>query len=813
MRYPIRTFRSTAGMRTSVAVLFLSAVLLSVIGFIARSQNPGPNGAVWTSQLGFAPGDRKAAVLGVPQGMAVQASFQVVDATTGTAVYTSTQNAAMHYPGGWVGNDATGDTYLLDFTAVELPAGSYRVESNGMASAPFRVGLDVYDVAGMRPLEFFRVQLSGVPYSWRSLDGTIGGHGADHLDDGRQAARKDRGGGDTRLIQHNYLQLPGGHLDVSGGWSDAGDYNKYMGNTPWAAYLLLLTYEEYPDYWGQVDDDHNGVADIPEVTKPALDWILQMQHTDGSVYERVFNGYSAAFDGRPDLETDNDIGTNDDRPLDTDRYADITAKAAYAWSAGYRVFGQANYLDAAIRAWDWAFAHQEQVKPQVYGGGLYFGDVEIGLTLGALELHRAQVAAGRNPGQRFIDYYNEHVRNHLAAGDWTHPSSWDYQQSYVLRRYYEFANEDDRIRIVTLLRGRWDAGIQSQAGNAYRMNDEWLYGDFGQNENSASSAGDALWVYEKTGDRRYYDYAVNQMAWIFGRNPFGESWLATQQVSEYTRTPHWRGTAARPIEGVVVPGATDRNGNHVPDYTDTGEWFYSEPTINQQAMFLRVMTALYFASGGQLPPPGDPPPLVAITSPADGTTVDGIITISANVSDAGGVASVSYRMDSGGVFPMTLTSGDVNSGVWTAQLDTLDVADGQRKITVTATDTSGQQASPFVTVNVRNSAADLLHVERVDVELNQKGGSPRIQARCDIFIHDAFGAPVAGATVSGHWTGATGDTFSVTTNDTGMATDYSDSVRSLSGLTFTCVADGAGKNGWEYDAAANQQTSGSVTVP
>ena len=62
-------------------------------------------------------------------------------------------------------------------------------------------------------------------------------------------------------------------------------------------------------------------------------------------------------------------------------------------------------------------------------------------------------------------------------------------------------------------------------------------------------------------------------------------------MSEYTRIPYWKATAKHPIEGVVVPGATDRDGNGIPDYADNGEYFYSEPTINQQAMFIRVMTA------------------------------------------------------------------------------------------------------------------------------------------------------------------------------------------------------------------------------
>ena len=553
-------------------------------------------GAVFTSQIGFAPSDPKFAVLTVPTGTEVQRTFRVLDVGSSAIVYTSQTADVQFYPAGWSGSNTTGDTYLLDFAHAKLPSGRYALESNGARSFPFAIATGVYDVRRFRPLEFFRIEQSGVNVRWQSLDGTAGGHGPDHLDDARQATSEDKGGNNEPLIEQDLLALPGGHVHVSGGWFDAGDYNMYMGNAPWAAYLLLLTYEDYRSYWSKVDNNHNGEPDILEYTRPALDWMLKMCRTDGSVYERVFNGFTARFDGRPDLETDNKPGNADDRPLDTDRYADITAKSSYAMAVAYRVFRDPRYLGMAVKTWDWAFANQDRVKPKVYGSGLYFGDVEIGLTLGALELHRAQRATGRIPNPKYLDYAGTHVRKHLTASDWTSPGSWAYQQSYALMRFYEFASADERARIITQLRARADRGIQSQARNPYRMDDNWLYSGFGQNDMSASSAGDALWVFGKTKDRKYYDYAVNQMAWVFGRNPFGECWLASSTVSEYARIPHWRATAKHPIEGVVIPGAADRDSNHIPDYTDTGEWFYSEPTINQQAMFIRAMTALYFAS-------------------------------------------------------------------------------------------------------------------------------------------------------------------------------------------------------------------------
>ena len=59
-----------------------------------------------------------------------------------------------------------------------------------------------------------------------------------------------------------------------------------------------------------------------------------------------------------------------DRPLDTNRYADITAKPVYARGLLAPDCSTTRYLNAARTAWDWAFANQSRVKPKVYGGGL-----------------------------------------------------------------------------------------------------------------------------------------------------------------------------------------------------------------------------------------------------------------------------------------------------------------------------------------------------------------------------------------------------------------------------------------------------------
>jgi hypothetical protein len=80
-----------------------------------------------------------------------------------------------------------------------------------------------------------------------------------------------------------------------------------------------------------------------------------------------------------------------------------------------------------------------------------------------------------------------------------------------------------------------------------------------------------------------------------------------------------------------------------------------------------------------------------------------------------------------------------------------------------------------------------------------------------VFVYDAFGIPVPGASVAGHWTGMATDSFAVTTGSDGKAIDYSNSTSAPSGSSFTCVVDSVSKSGWLR--GTDKQTSSTVTVP
>jgi hypothetical protein len=88
-----------------------------------------------------------------------------------------------------------------------------------------------------------------------------------------------------------------GTLDLSGGWHDAGDYNKYIGSTNvcnnWngdsgnTLWYLLSAYELNPTWYydgqGNIPESGNGVPDILDECKWELDWYLKMKMTDNHV--------------------------------------------------------------------------------------------------------------------------------------------------------------------------------------------------------------------------------------------------------------------------------------------------------------------------------------------------------------------------------------------------------------------------------------------------------------------------------------------------------------------------------------------------
>ena len=92
----------------------------------------------------------------------------------------------------------------------------------------------------------------------------------------------------------------------------------------------------------------------------------------------------------------------------------------------------------------------------------------------------------------------------------------------------------------------------------------------------------------------------------------------------------------------------------------------------------------------------DTPPSVSIASPADGATVSGTISVTANASDDVGVAGVQFRLDGANI------GSEDTSAPWQISWNTVNASDGAHTLSAIARDTSGNtwlSAGVSVTVN------------------------------------------------------------------------------------------------------------------
>lgn len=92
-------------------------------------------------------------------------------------------------------------------------------------------------------------------------------------------------------------------------------------------------------------------------------------------------------------------------------------------------------------------------------------------------------------------------------------------------------------------------------------------------------------------------------------------------------------------------------------------------------------------------------PSVSISSPLNGSTVSGTTTVNVNASDNVGISKIEFLVDG------TLLANSSSSPA-TFTLDSVKYSNSTHTLTARATDTSGNQASASITINVQNVATD-----------------------------------------------------------------------------------------------------------
>ncbi len=238
---------------------------------------------------------------------------------------------------------ASGDTvWWVDFSSLTTP-GTYRLYSPTLdgQSYDFEIADDIYNAVTRTALKTFYYQRCNTPKS-AVYAGAWADDAACHMGDMTTTAAAGN-------ADH-------GVLDLTGGWHDAGDYNKYVWSAVSNAVLQLLrAFEDNPGVF--VDDDlnipesGNGVPDILDEVKYEVDWLLKMQLPDGSVLSQTHvNGWDSA--SPPSADTNQRYYQNPN--LESGAvFAGTCALTARVFAAHGLSAEADTYSSAALRAWTW----------------------------------------------------------------------------------------------------------------------------------------------------------------------------------------------------------------------------------------------------------------------------------------------------------------------------------------------------------------------------------------------------------------------------------------------------------------------------
>jgi len=344
--------------------------------------------------FGYRPADKKLAIFTADPGATVLVRTES-EATAYTVPTDGGSIASKGYDG-----DPSGDTvWWVDFSGFAA-AGTYHLYSPSLdaQSYDFEIRHDAYDDVVITALETFYLQRCNTP-----KESSHAGNWADPAP--------------CHMTDTAVVATPGttdyGIFDLTGGWHDAGDYNKYVwGDAAKAVLCLLRAYEDNPGAFadGKLDipESGNGVPDVLDEVKWELDWFLKMRLPDGSVLHDL---HVLGWDSdSPPSEDDNARYYNwYDEP-------NVESGSAFAGccALGSRVFrgaGMAAYADtlkaAALAAWDWLLPRGDETikiwaaaeifrmdetvtSARNYVDGYYADNwQELFLNVGAFETHAA----------------------------------------------------------------------------------------------------------------------------------------------------------------------------------------------------------------------------------------------------------------------------------------------------------------------------------------------------------------------------------------------------------------------------------------
>ncbi len=434
--------------------------------------------------------------------------------------------------------DGSGERIMFgDFSLLTKPGTYYVSIDDALLSYPFQIKKALYQKALRAAVKSYYFQRASMP-----IDVKYGG-----------IYKRAAGHMDNNCLYHPSTGRSGAKLKASGGWYDAGDYGKYIGNASLSTGQMLLLLEQYPgilpDASLNIPESGNGASDLKDELKYELDWILKMQDEDGGVYHKltakIFSGFVMPADY--DLQRWV-IGKGTAATLN---FAAVMAQASRIYKSENPIWS-AQALRSAERAWDWAmendsipFSNPEGIQTGEYGDNAFSDD----FYWAAAEL--------------YISTQNKQYLNHLTRNTqpYTHQltNSWKFfvrnnafhsllENRHLLEQSFAEALVDSHLALSEKL-------LFEINQHPYRIAEQPF--EWGSNSDVLNQAVILCVAHRLSGEEKYLDGAEQLNDYIFGKNATAYCFL-TGFGSKRVLFPHHRPSGAdgidEPIPGFIVGG-------------------------------------------------------------------------------------------------------------------------------------------------------------------------------------------------------------------------------------------------------------------
>jgi endoglucanase len=504
------------------------------------------------NQLGFYPTAPKIAILA---GNPTSDRFYLLQANTRDTVYSATMGKPME------SLYASGTTRRADFSKWQKP-GIYILYVKGAGeSQPLTISNSAQHAVALSSLKAFYYQRVSMPL------------------EEKYAGRWARAAGhpDTAVLIHASAASPqrpaGTVINSTGGWYDAGDYNKYIVNSGITMGTLLSAYEDFSKYFDtlktNIPESSDRVPDVLNEILYNLRWMLTMQDpNDGGVYNKCTN---ANFDGMvmPGVTKLPRYVVQKGTAATLD-FAAVTAQAARIYKRFNKQLSD-SCLTAAQKAWLWA----KQNPAMAYDQDAINKKFEPAITTGGYGDHHftdewfwaASELFVTTGNQQYWPTIQQYIPTRLSVPSWPNVhllGCYSLLRSKVKPMRQQL--QQQLLAFADSLSHRGDMAYSTVMGQG---KNDFIWGS---NSVALNQSIVLINAYLVSGDRKYLPYALHNLDYVMGRNATGFCYV-TGIGYKSTMHPHHRPSVAdgivEPVPGMLAGGANPGRQDKCEGYPST----------------------------------------------------------------------------------------------------------------------------------------------------------------------------------------------------------------------------------------------------